>query len=480
MSETVRMLTLAARGVVAFLTSVLCALPAFAEEGTGPAQDGAVVAKRPPNIVLVLVDDLRWDAVGPERPVDLNTPHLDRLRAEGARFENAFVPTSMCCPSRASLLTGKYPHETGVHSNRAGEDFHERNATFPERLQARGYETACVGKWHIPRDPPGPRPGFDHWVGFEDQGEYFEQELDVDGELLPTRGHSADALTERAVQWLAQPREKPCFLLLSFKNCHLPFVPPARHRGLLADAPLAWPPSFLQEPADLIPTAREARLSNRNRAPHAHPEEYLDVVRAYWELLPSVDEGVGRVLDVLEGQGVLDDTLFVFTSDNGYMLGEHGLTQKQLSYEPSIRVPLIVRYPALVPAGSAREELVLNVDLCATVLDLAGAEALDGQRGRSLLDGWRGSTQPWRRDFLYMAPWTREDPEFRELAVRDARWKYVRVASRAGVEERLFDLELDPEEVVDLSNDVEHEAELERLRERMAALREELAVPSAW
>ncbi len=434
----------------------------------------------PPNVVLVLVDDLRWDAVGPDRPVALDTPHLDRLAAEGARFERAFVTTSMCCPSRASLLTGLYVHEHGVHSNRAGEELHERFTTLPERLQAAGYATACVGKWHIPREGGGPRPGFDHWVGFEDQGEYLDQELDVDGERVETRGHSADVLVDHAMRWLAQPREQPFFLLLSFKNCHLPFVPPARHRGMLADAQVEWPASFRQDPDELTPTARAARLSNRNRAPHAHPDDYLEVVRAYWELLPSVDEGVGRVLAALEEAGTLDRTMVVFTGDNGYMLGEHGLTQKQLSYEPSIRVPLLVRYPPLVPAASVRPELVLNVDLTATVLELGRAEPLEGQRGRSLLGRWRGGAEPWRSDFLYVAPWTREDPELREVAVRDARWKYVRVASSEHVAERLFDLASDPDEVVDLSDDPGQEAQLERLRGRMAALAEELGLPPGW
>ena len=392
-------------------------------DGQAPAASAPGAPEARPNIVVILVDDLRWDALGSARPVELATPNLDRLASEGARFERAFVTTSMCCPSRASLLTGLYAHEHGVFSNRSGADLHERCATFPERLQEVGYETACVGKWHIPRDPPGPRPGFDHWVGFEDQGVYFDQPLNVNGREVQSRGHSTDVLVEHAAQWLAAPRERPFLLLLSLKNCHLPFVPPARHRGLLAAAELAWPPSFAQDPAELISTARDARLSNRNRGAHVHPDDYLDVVRAYWELLPGVDEAVGRVLTALEESGALGQTLVVFTSDNGYMLGEHGLTQKQLSYEPSIRVPLLMRYPPLVPAGSKREELVLNVDLTATVLDLAAAPALEGQRGQSLLGRWRGAAEPWRSDFLYVAPRLREDSEFRELAVRDMRWE---------------------------------------------------------
>jgi len=448
--------------------------------GAAGVAAGAPGAERP-NVVLILVDDLRWDCLSPDRPAGLETPHLDRLVREGARFTNAFVTTSMCCPSRAALLTGLYAHETGIHSNRETEtDFQERHGIFPELLQEAGYETALVGKWHIHRAAPGPRRGFDHWAGFEGQGDYFDQILNVDGVQVETRGHSADVLTDHAVEWIAQRGDKPFFLLLSFKNCHLPFVPPARHRGMLAGVPLAWPVSFSEDPDALLPPARDARLSNRNRAPHVHPELYLDVVRAYWELLPSVDDSVGRVLAALEARAMLDETVVIFTSDNGYMLGEHGLTQKQFSYDPSIRVPLLVRYPELAPAGSTRTELVLNVDVTATVLDLAGASPLPGMRGRSLAPRWRGSAEPWRTDFLYLAPWTRVDAEFRELAVRGTRWKYVVVSGDGGPTEKLFDLAQDPGELLDLSASAEHEDDLERMRTRLAELRSELDIPADW
>lgn len=444
---------------------------------------GASPAARPQDppagIVLVLVDDLRFDAL--EAPAEV--PELRRLAREGVTFANAFVASAMCCPSRAALFTGLYPHATGVHDNKSGAGFEERLPTFPALLRAAGWETAFVGKWHL--DNPGAEPvaGFDHWVGFEDQGVYFDQPLNVDGERVATRGPSADVLVERAVAWLERPREVPFLLILSFKNVHVPFAPPARHRGRLADAPIELPESLGQPPDELFATAREARLSNRNRWVAAAPEHFRDYARAYWEMLLAVDEGLGRLRAGLQSRRLLDETLLVVTGDNGYLLGEHGLAQKQVSYDPSIRVPLLVRWPGRAPAGGARDELVVLTDLMPTFLEAAGLATPPGLHGRSLLPLLAEPGGPWRDAVLHVAPWTEEPPAQRELALRSARWKYVRVRGpgvTGGTQEALFDLAADPHEVSDLAARPERAADLERLRARLDALAAEHGAPPGW
>jgi N-acetylglucosamine-6-sulfatase len=436
-----------------------------------------------PNIVLVLVDDLRFDGFSSTGNAVLRTDKVDAFAREGVVFENSFVTTSMCCPSRASLLTGRYAHETLVHDNRPEGDFQSRLPIFPELLQQAGYRTACFGKWHIPKPEGGPRSGFDRWVSFEEQGEYFHMTLNVDGVDVATRGHLGDVLTEYAVEWIEERGEEPFFALLALKNCHQPFVAPARHRGQLSAAAIALPPSFWDDPDGLPSSARRSRLSNRNRGAAANPSLYIESIRAYCELILGVDESVGRLREALERTGKLENTLFVITGDNGYMLGEHGLTQKQLSYEPSIRVPLIVRWSGVLPAGVRRSELVLNIDLTSTFLEAAGVAPPKQMCGRSLLELWRAGSAPWREDFLYLAPWIGARAPERELALRSHAWKYIRIRSLNGdqpAEEALFDLRGDPLERVNLASSEAGRAVLPTLRARMSELQSALRIPQSW
>ena len=430
-----------------------------------------------PNLVVLISDDQRFDSLSCTGSLLLETPSFDRLAREGVVFDNAHVITSLCCPSRASILTGCYTHRHGVTTNQPSRDFELRQRTFPQVLQAEGYATAFVGKWHIPNPGGGPRSGFDHWVSFEGQGSYFDQTLNVDGEEVETLGFSSDVLTEHACRWIRAEREAPFALILSLKNCHLPYIPPARHRGALGEAELSLPDSFF-DPVESLPRAYQVSWhNNRNRGAHANPHLYLQSLRSYWELVMSIDESLGRVLEALEETSQLDRTLVVALSDNGYLVGEHGLTQKQAAYEPSTRIPLLMRLPGTLPEGARVSELALNVDLARTFLEVSGAPAPPGMGGRSLL-GLFGEEPGWRRSFLYVAPYQPGRGD-RHLAVRTDRWKYLRFRGQR-IEEHLFDLKTDPEERRDLAAQPKRQKILLGLRGEMQRLMRLEGVPAEW
>lgn len=424
-----------------------------------------------PNIVVVLSDDQRYDTLGCTGSAFMTTPHIDRLAAEGALFTRAYVTTSLCCPARASLLMGQYLHATGIHDNDASSDWMERGTSFPELLQAAGYATGFFGKWHVFMGARrGAQPGFDRWVSFAGQGEYENETFDVDGETRTLAGYNTDVLTRLATDWMRAERAQPFALILSLKNLHRPYVAQPRHRGKLAGVPFEPPASF-DDPEESLPAlVVEARRSRALGGAHD------ELARGYHELAFSVDDTLGAVLETLDAIGASDTTLVVFTSDGGFLWGEHGLYRKASAYEPSIHVPLIARYPAEIPAGTEVEQLALNVDLAPTFLDLAGVAAPAAYQGASLRTLWRDAAPPWRARFLYASSYPRGGaPD--ELAVHDGRFKYVRYRG-APFEERLYDLATDPDERVDFTA-----REPERLADMRAALRElvrELDAPDAW
>ena len=436
-----------------------------------------------PNVVLIYVDDLRADGLSATGNPWIKTPHIDRLASEGMIFENAFVTTSLCCPGRVSVLTGKYAHATGVTDNQPERDFQLRHRTFVDLLDHKGFETAFIGKWHLPNPDANPQRSFDHWVSFEGQGEYFDPVLNVNGDLAQVEGSNADVLTDHAVRWLREREgDDPFFLFLSFKNCHTPWDPPLRHRGLLDDVEIPLPESFHDDPDELPLPWRSSRLSRRNRGAHPHPEYYQALVRRYFELILGVDEAVGRVLEVLEERAVLEDTLILFTSDNGYLLGEHGFIQKGHSYEPSLRVPLLLRYPRRIQAGTRSAAITLNVDIAPTVLALAGIDIPTDMHGVDLAPLWAsdGTSPPgWREEFLYIAPWFQDNGVPRELALHRGRWKYVRFLEGT-ISEALFDLREDPDERANLAGLEDAADELMVSRDAIVVEMARLGVPVSW
>ncbi len=460
---------------VALLLGVLLVVLLLRWGGDSAGHPSGDDAGRRPNILLIYTDDQRFDSLSITGNPWIETPHLDRIAREGVLFQRAYVTTSRCCPGRVSMLTGKYAHVHGVWNNHPERDFLLDHRTVADVLQDAGYRTAWIGKWHLPNEGGGPVRGFDHWVSYEGPGSHFDQPLNVNGVLRTTEGFQADRLTDLALEFLAGEREadQPFFLTLAFKNPHVPLTPAARHAGRLAGQTIPLPASA-GDPLESLPMFYGG-LRRSSRHSIDDPQTFDEDARAYYELVLSIDENVGRVLAALKASGELQRTLVVATTDNGQLLGEHGLQQKGLSYEPSIRVPLAMRLPGEIPAGTVTDQLVLNVDLLPTLLELAGASLPEGLQGASLTPLWRDPAAAWRQRFLYLAPAFGQGAVV-ERALVEARWKYVKIEAEGKREEVLFDLHADPDERHNLARDPAHAAELERLREAMRAEMERLGV----
>ena len=441
---------------------------------------------RRPNVVVVLVDDLRWDELGAAGHPFVETPHIDRLAREGAMFANAFATTPLCSPSRASFLTGQYAHANGIVDNTGRSETSHRMATFPQALQRGGYETAFIGKWHMGNDDT-PRPGFSRWVGMRGQGEAVDPLLNVDGDRVPTQGYVTDILVDYSVDFMSEAagHDRPFFLFLAHKALHpniiqrddgssqqiegqpTGFVAAERHRGRYADREVPRRPN-----AFVAPEGKPALLRPWDDLPPLGPDTGTsdDTVRQRLEMLLAVDDGVGRMVEGLAEIGQLDNTFFVFTSDHGYFYAEHGLGgERRLAYEETARIPMIVRYPTLVTAGSRPTDLVLSIDLAPTVLDLAGAASGSPLHGRSLVPLFRGETADWRRSILIEYFSDTVFPRIRSmgyLAVRTERHKFIQYVELQEMDE-LYDLASDPFEMHNV-------IDLPESAEVVAAMRDEL------
>jgi N-acetylglucosamine-6-sulfatase len=414
--------------------------------------------RRPLNIVFVLTDDHRYDALGFLHPF-LETPHLDALAREGVHFRNAFVTTSLCSPSRASILTGLYAHRHHVVDN--NHPVPPGTVFFPHYLQAAGYDTAFVGKWHMGHEGDDPQPGFDRWVSFRGQGTYLPSRngLNVDGKKVPQKGYITDELTDYALQWLeGRTDERPFFLYLSHKAVHADFVPAERHQGLYRDQEIT-PPVTMAPPAPAMHWP--AWTQNQRNSWHGVDFPYhsrLDVweyYRRYLETLRGVDDSVGRVVDLLQRRGWLDDSVVLYMGDNGFAFGEHGLIDKRQAYEESMRVPMLMRAPGAA-GGTVVEKVVANIDVAPTLLEAAGLRPPGDLDGRSMLPLLQDHGAPWRSELLYEYFWERNFPQTPTVhALRGDRYKYIRYHGIWDADE-LYDLRDDPQETRNLIASPEH------------------------
>jgi N-acetylglucosamine-6-sulfatase len=445
------------------LASAMFAASCTPAENRQPAAPAA--PPRRPNIVFVLVDDMRWDDFGAAGHPFLETPHMNRLAAEGARFTNAFATTPLCSPSRASFLTGQYPHTNGIVDNTARES-HDL-PVFPLQLQQAGYRTGFFGKWHMGNDD-SPRPGFDHWVAMPGQGEAVDPSLNVDGGRVHATGYTTDLLTDYVERFIDRPSDAPFLVYLAHKAIHpnviqqddgslkpIPgqpggFVAAERHRGRYAGRPMPRRANAFVPPLDKPALLqRIPGLAPLGKATATTDEE----IRGRLEMLLGVDDSLGRIVAQLARKGILDDTLVVFTSDHGYFYGEHGLNEeRRLAYEETIRIPLIVRLPTLVKAGTTPAEMALSIDLAPTLLEAAGLPPTAGMQGRSLVPVLAGQAREWRTSFLVEYFSDTVFPRIRTMgysAVRTAQHKYIRFRDLQGMDE-LYDLEADPYETSNL------------------------------
>jgi N-acetylglucosamine-6-sulfatase len=439
----------------------------------------AQISVERPNILFILTDDQRWDAMSCAGHPFVRTPNMDRIAEEGIRFTNAFVTTSLCSPSRATFLTGTYAHTHGVVVNELNDPDPDV-PTFPAVLQQRGYDTAFIGKWHM-APTSEPRPGFNYWLSFRGQGTYFDPHLNENANEFQVSGYLTDLLTDYAVEWLERSRTEPFCLVLSHKAVHGPFTPAPRHMDEFQDVDMAEPVSHRDPLAGKPAWLRRGAVHGQGRGQWVSSQglPVPDEIQPgewnprnpgrlnYYRALLAVDEGIGRVLDMLEQSGQLDSTVVVFAGDNGYFHGEHRRGDKRLIYEESIHIPFLVRYPPLVQAGRTESRMVLNLDLAPTLLDLAGVSVPAVMQGRSLSCLLEGGEDSWRRSFLYeyfRETWLPGIPL--TLGVRTERWKYATYPDIDDVEE-LYDLRNDRYEMKNLAGDPAYAETLATMREEM-------------
>jgi len=446
---------------------------------------GACAADRP-NVLFILCDDIRPAAVGCYGSAHVKTPHIDALAAEGVRFANAFCTTSLCSPSRASILTGLYAHRHGVRDN-----FTELPVTLPHwpaRLREQGYATAYLGKWHMGEHNDAPRPGFDWFATHTGQGKYFGTAWNINGaERVETPGYYTTVVTEWSLEWLArQPADRPWALCLGHKAPHSFYFPEPKYEHAFDTVPVPYPASaFL---LDDKPAWIKERLTTwhgiygplfewRKTFPDTSPAGVIDferMVRAYWGTILSIDDSVGRLVAFLRETGQLDNTLIVFMGDNGLLEGEHGMVDKRTMHEPSIRIPLIARGPGL-PTGTVVAGQVLVCDVAPSVLDLCHAPAIDSIDGRSWRKLCQGNDPDWRTAWLYEYNYEKQFPYTPNIrGIRTDRWKFMRYPHGDGSPDRhlaeLYDLEADPDEIRNLAADPAHAATRADLEKRLADL----------
>jgi arylsulfatase A-like enzyme len=425
-----------------------------------------------PNLILLLTDDQRWDAMGCMGNSIIRTPNLDRLASEGILFTNNFCTTSICMSSRASIFTGMYTRRHQINSFAQPLPDNLFSQTYPVLLRKAGYRTGFIGKWGIGGRLP--QESFDYFEGFPGQGQYFHK---IDGKEV----HLTRVLTEKATEFLRGcSKDQPFCLSVSFKSPHVqdghpkPFRYDPELEGLYGDIEIPKPkksdPRYFEALPDFI---RESEGRVRWEQRFSTPELYQQSVKGYYRLITGVDIALGKILELLDEMELDDNTVILHTSDNGFYLGEYGLAGKWLMHEESIRTPLIVRDPRL-PAkltGRKCEQMTLNVDVAPTLLDLAGLSTPSGVQGDSLLPLLKGESPRWREEFFYEHLFAHKRIP-RNEGVRTKQWKYVRYLDSDPLYEELYDLKSDPLEKRNVAKVKEYRAVLARLRKRWGELRE--------
>lgn len=474
--------------------------------------------KQRPNILFILTDDHASQAMSCYGSRINQTPNLDRIAEKGVRMEHCYVTNSICTPSRAAILTGTHNHINGVTTLDTHLD--NRLPNVAKHLRQGGYQTAIIGKWHLGQGPKHWPTGFDFWSVLPGQGVYHEPVFYEMGERIVEEGYTTDVITDKCLDWLEErDADKPFFLMCHHKAPHRPWDPKPEHRGLYSD-PIAKPETFADDYSNRAAAAREARMrivrdmtyedldlvqlaetqgerflgSEKRTVPHPEgaalaelrlrcavtgeefrfesPEELADFkyqryLRKYLQTVHSVDENVGRMLDWLEESGLAEKTLVVYSSDQGFYLGEHGWFDKRFLYEESFRMPLVACLPGVIPAGSVNRDMGSNVDFAQTFLELAGLPQPNYMQGRSLLPVWQGKTPADWRQVAYHRYWMNRDSchnAFAHYGIRTHEYKliywYNEDLGEAGAhpgthppEWELFDLHADPQELRNVYDD---------------------------
>jgi arylsulfatase A-like enzyme len=457
-----------------------------------------------PNILFIMADDhtsQAWGCYGSRLAKHAPTRNIDRIRKEGALLSNCFCTNSICVPSRASILTGQYSHINGANTL-AGRLAPETD-TVVKHLQAAGYETALVGKWHL-KDQPA---GFDYYNVLRGQGRYhdpilFESGMDWKKGGRIHKGHSTDVITDKALAWLnktGEEKKKPFCLMVHYKAVHEPFYSDDRFRSMFEneDLPepedLLWPESpkgkvfegwpleilgqrYLTNPKHYSPPALKADKMNADEFRKA---TYQKFIKDYLRTVAGIDDNIGRLLTHLDKTGQNNNTVVIYTSDQGYFLGEHNLFDKRFFLEESLRMPFVVRYPAEIKPGTTIKDIVLNIDFAELFLDYAGVKIPEPMQGRSFRKNLQGKTPPGWRDAMYYRYWSDSPERPSHYGVRTHTHKLIYYDGLEGDGKKpddsweLYDLKADPHEYVNIYGIAENKDIIKGLKKTLKSLREE-------
>ncbi len=441
-----------------------------------------------PNILFIMSDDHATRAVSCYDDTLIQTPNIDRLANEGMRFTNAFCTNSICGPSRATILTGKYSHVNGFIVNET-TSFDGGQPTFVKMLQKSGYETAIIGKWHLGSEPTG----FDYWKVLIGQGSYYDPDFKTAEGIVNHKGYVTDITTDLAVEWMEQRKSgKPFMLMYQQKAPHANFQPGPAYLAWREDETIPEPETLFDDyqGRSIAASDNDMRINPHLALQYQRGPElavpaglsgkertkwlYQFYIKNYLRCVKSVDDGVGRVLDALERIGESDNTIVIYTSDQGFFLGEHGWYDKRFMYEESLRMPLLVRYPKTIKAGSVTDEIALNLDFAETLLDFAGVAAPDDMQGRSLRPILEGKEAgDWRKSMYYHFY---EYPGWhfvkRHYGIRTQRYKLIHYYHDVD-EWELYDLEKDPNEMSNLYGNTQYEELTTRLKKELSVIQEQ-------
>jgi arylsulfatase A-like enzyme len=480
-------------------------------------------ASERPNILFIISDDHAYQAISAYDASRNRTPNIDRIAKEGMRFDRCYVTNSLCGPSRACILTGKYSHKNGFYDN-IRSTFDGSQVTFPKLLRSAGYQTAIVGKWHLVSDPTG----FDYWDILPGQGQYYRPDFISAKGRRAVPGYVTEVITDLALDWLEHKRDtkRPFLLMVQHKAPHRPWEPPPQKLGDRTGEKISEPPTLFDDYAHRGSAAKHAdmrisqmnptsdvklwdkssparkmlfnRMSDEARASweeHVDPRQekfraanpqgddrtrwfYQLYMRDYLACISAVDDSVGRILKYLDTSGLAKNTIVVYTSDQGFYMGEHGWFDKRFMYEESLRTPLLVRWPGVVKPGSVDGRIVSNVDFAPTFLKAAGASVPKDMQGRSIIPILRGEdASDWRKSFYYHFYEEKDSDHHvsKHEGVTNGRAKLIHFYTLG--EWELYDLEKDPHELLNVYGKSEYAKTQAHLTAELERLRKELDVP---
>jgi arylsulfatase A-like enzyme len=455
-----------------------------------------------PNILFIMSDDHASHAMSCYGSKINQTPNIDRIADEGIRFGNCFCTNSICAPSRASILTGQYNHMNGVRT--LFDNFDGRQQTFPKLLQNNGYQTAMIGKWHLGHGGEHDPTGFDYWNVLPGQGDYHYPKMIEMGDEKQFVGYVTDLITDFSLDWLENRDEsKPFMLMCHHKAPHRHWEPDEKHAHMYEDIDIPEPETFNDNYENRASAASEAAMRIERDLNHrdlkAEPPEnltpaelkswkYQRYIKDYLRCIASVDDNVGRILDYLDEQGLAENTIVVYTSDQGFFLGDHGWFDKRFMYEESLRMPFVVRYPREIKSGTVSNHMALNVDFAQTFLDYAEMEQPKEMQGRSLRPLLRGENPKDWRTSMYYRYWEHLSPPHQvssHYGIRTEKYKliyyYAEALDANGMlgeprtpEWELFDLEKDPCELQNVYDVPDYSEKVNKLKEELYQLKNEI------